>query len=106
MHEASAKTARRSWIGQPVKRNEDARFLTGRGQYVDDIVVPGMLHAAMVRSPYAHALVKRIDSSRALELPGVYGVITGQDLIGVIEPERGSTYPKGGSWYYMATDVA
>src|SRR5436190_5231834 len=97
---------RRSWIGQSVKRNEDARFLIGRGQYVDDIVVPGMLHAAMVRSPYAHALVKSIDYSKALEIPGVYGVITGEDVKAAIQPEKGSSFPKGGTWYYIATDRA
>jgi 2-furoyl-CoA dehydrogenase large subunit len=106
VQEHGVGTGPRSWIGQPVKRNEDARFLTGRGQYVDDIVVAGMLHAAMVRSPYAHARVKSIAVSKALELPGVYGVITGADVVGVIEPEKGSTYPSGGTWHYMATDTA
>ena len=62
-------TARRSWLGQSVLRNEDERFLIGRAQYVDDITMPGLLHAAMLRSPYAHALIKRIDYSKALEMP-------------------------------------
>src|SRR5581483_10679285 len=108
MHEvpASPASVRQSWIGRPVLRNEDARFLTGRGQFVDDISVPGVLHRAIVRSPHAHARITRIDSSRALAMPGVYGVITGEDVLGVIEPEKGSTYPKGGSWYYIATDTA
>src|SRR6266508_961841 len=97
---------RRSWVGQPVLRNEDQRFLTGQGQYVDDIVLPGMAHAAMLRSPFAHALIKRIDYSRALEIPGVYGVITGEDVMPLIEPEKGAQYPRGGVWYYMATDRA
>src|SRR5207245_1577399 len=60
----------------------------------------------MVRSPYAHALVKRIDYSKALEIPGVYGVITGEDVQAAIQPEKGSSFPKGGTWYYIATDRA
>jgi 2-furoyl-CoA dehydrogenase large subunit len=106
MMSAEASTERRSWIGQRVLRNEDRRFLTGQGQYVDDIVLPGMAHAAMLRSPYAHALVKRIDYSRALEIPGVLGVITGDDVVALIEPEKGAQYPRGGVWYFMATDRA
>ncbi|MBM2811804.1 MAG: molybdopterin binding oxidoreductase large subunit [Chloroflexi bacterium] len=100
----TAPAERRSWIGQRVLRNEDARFLTGQGQYTDDIVLQGMAHAAMLRSPYAHALIKKIDYSKALEIPGVYGVITAEDVVPLIEPEKGSQYPRGGVWYYMATD--
>jgi len=108
MHPAKEKimaaNTPRSWLGRPVPRNEDFRFLTGRGQYVDDLKVPGMLEAAMLRSPCAHAVIKRIDYSRALELPGVYGVITGEDVVPLIEPARATTYPAGGEWYYIATD--
>jgi len=93
-----------SWLGRSVLRNEDSRFLTGRAQYVDDIRMPGLIEAAMLRSPYAHALIKRIDYSRALEIPGVHGVITGEDVVPLIEPAHGSTYPAGGDWYYIATD--
>src|SRR5687767_5464180 len=95
----TAEPERPSWIGQSVRRNEDPRFLTGRAEYTDDIVVPGMLHAAMLRSPYAHAVVKRIDYSAALALPGVHGVITGEDVARLTAPEVGRTYPSGGSWY-------
>ena len=77
----TAAPPRRSWLGQPVLRNEDARFLTGRGNYVDDIRMAGLLEAAMLRSPYAHAAIKSIDYSRALEIPGVHGVITGADVV-------------------------
>jgi len=100
----TAAAPRRSWLGQSVLRNEDSRFLTGRAQYVDDIRMPGLLEAAMLRSPYAHALIKRIDYSRALEIPGVHGVITGADVVPLIEPARATTYPAGGEWYYIATD--
>src|SRR5215470_6465265 len=67
-------------IGHSVKRKEDPRFIRGRGHYVDDIKLPGMLYMDIVRSPYAHANIKKIDASRALALPGVLAVITGKDL--------------------------
>ncbi|HZT07637.1 MAG TPA: xanthine dehydrogenase family protein molybdopterin-binding subunit [Chloroflexota bacterium] len=105
-HSMGPAEARRSWLGRSIPRLEDGRFLTGTGQYVDDISVPGMLHAAMLRSPYAHARIVRIDYRRALEMPGVHGVITGEDVAAVTEPEKGSNYPSGGSWRYIATDRA
>lgn len=67
-------------IGHSVKRKEDARFLRGKGTYVDDVKLPGMLFMDIVRSPYAHARILNIDASRALALPGVLAVITGKDL--------------------------
>jgi carbon-monoxide dehydrogenase large subunit len=67
-------------IGLSVKRREDRRFLTGRGRYVDDLRLPGMLHAAIVRSPHAHARVVGIDKRRALALPGVVAVLTMAEL--------------------------
>jgi carbon-monoxide dehydrogenase large subunit len=67
-------------LGKAVKRKEDARLVRGQGRYLDDIVLPNMLYLALVRSPYAHARIKRIDKSRALALPGVHLVITGEDL--------------------------
>jgi carbon-monoxide dehydrogenase large subunit len=66
-------------IGQPVRRVEDQRFLTGRSRYVDDIQLPHMLHGAVVMSPHAHARIRGIDASEALKLPGVACVLTGQD---------------------------
>ena len=68
------------WVGQALRRKEDPRMITGRGRYVDDMVVPGMLYMAVVRSPEAHAKIVSIDASGAKELPGVYGVFTGEDL--------------------------
>ncbi len=67
-------------MGHSVKRKEDPRFLRGKGRYVDDIKLPGMLYMDIVRSPYAHANITRIDASKALALPGVLAVITGKDL--------------------------
>ncbi len=67
-------------IGQSVKRVEDDRFIRGRGNYVDDITLPNMLHMAILRSPLAHARLNSVDTSRALEVEGVVAVVTGKDL--------------------------
>jgi carbon-monoxide dehydrogenase large subunit len=67
-------------VGTARKRKEDVRFIQGRGNYVDDIKLPGMLSGDFVRSPYAHARIKAIDASAALELPGVIAVLTAADL--------------------------
>ena len=67
-------------IGCSRKRREDPRFIQGKGNYVDDVKMPGMTFGAMVRSPYAHAKIKRIDTSRATALPGVIAVITAEEL--------------------------
>ncbi|HZX88725.1 MAG TPA: xanthine dehydrogenase family protein molybdopterin-binding subunit, partial [Reyranella sp.] len=67
-------------IGQSLRRLEDARFLTGRGRYVDDIVVADCLHGHVLRSPHAHAVIKRIDVSPAA-LAGVRAVYTHADLL-------------------------
>jgi CO/xanthine dehydrogenase Mo-binding subunit len=68
------------YFGRPLERREDNRLVTGRQQYVDDIVLPGALGAALVRSPFAHARIRSIDASDALALPGVRLVLTGEDL--------------------------
>ena len=67
-------------IGQSIKRKEDARFVRGKGTYVDDVRLPGMLYLDIVRSPYAHATIRWINSEKALKVPGVLAVITGKDL--------------------------
>ncbi|MDJ0753403.1 MAG: aerobic carbon-monoxide dehydrogenase large subunit [Ardenticatenaceae bacterium] len=67
-------------MGHRMKRKEDPRFIQGRGQYVDDVKLPGMLYMDIVRSPYAHAKILDIDASAALEMDGVLAVITGKDL--------------------------
>ncbi len=68
------------YIGKPMKRVEDPRLVTGTGKYLADIQLPGMLHAAILRSPYAHARIKGIDVSEAAKMPGVVAVFTGQDF--------------------------
>ncbi|MBZ0286822.1 MAG: molybdopterin-dependent oxidoreductase, partial [Anaerolineae bacterium] len=67
-------------MGHRMKRKEDPRFLQGKGHYLDDVKLPGMLHMDIVRSPYAHARILNIDASAALAIPGVIAVITGKDL--------------------------
>ena len=67
-------------MGHSMKRKEDPRFLQGKGNYVEDVSLPGMLWMDIVRSPYAHAKIVSIDASKALAIPGVLAVITGKDL--------------------------
>ena len=67
-------------MGHSMKRKEDPRFLQGKGNYVEDVTLPGMLWMDIVRSPYAHAKIVSIDASKALAIPGVLAVITGKDL--------------------------
>jgi len=67
-------------VGQPIKRREDPRLMTGEGNFVDDVKLAGLTHAVVVRSPYGHANIKSIDTSRAKKMPGVIGVFTGEDL--------------------------
>ena len=73
-------TAQGHTLGDRMPRKEDGRFIRGKGHYVDDVRLPGMLHSAILRSPFAHAKINSVDTSAALELPGVHAVITGQDL--------------------------
>jgi len=67
-------------MGAEVKRKEDPRLITGRSTYVTDVVLPGMHHVAFVRSPHAHARIRRIDASAATRRPGVFTVVTGEDI--------------------------
>jgi len=100
-------------VGARVARKEDKRFITGAGRYVDDMVVPGMKHAAFVRSPHAHAQIKKIDVKAAQAMPGVIAVLTGKELkadgIGnlicgwMIHSKDGSPM-KMGAWSPLAFD--
>ncbi len=74
------------YVGARIDRVEDPKFLMGLGRYVDDIALPGMAHAAFVRSPYAHARIRSIDTKAAASAPGVYRVLTGTDLVDEILP--------------------
>jgi len=68
------------WVGKRMKRKEDLRLLIGRGNFMDDIRLPNMKHAAVLRSPYPHAWIRGIDVTEAERLPGVHGILTGEDV--------------------------
>src|SRR4030081_1799842 len=101
-------------IGASVVRKEDRRFITGKGRYVDDIKLLGMTHAHFIRSPHAHAKVKGIDSAAAMKMPGVVGVLTGQQIVddkvgnlicGWAITSRDGTPMKMGAWPAMAPET-
>ncbi len=95
------------FVGESVTRVEDRRILTGRGHYVDDVRLPGMLHAAFLRSPFAHARITRMDTTEARNLPGVVAVLTGADIEAVTVPiQVMPQFPDFNSPVYqaMATD--
>jgi len=74
------------WIGRPVRRREDPRFLRGQARYVDDIVLPKMAHMVVVRSRVAHAILRKVDMSAARRANGVLAVVTAADLAGAVRP--------------------
>src|SRR3954462_2487436 len=101
-------------IGASVVRKEDRRFISGKGRYVDDIKLLGMTHAHFVRSPHAHARIKKIDSSAAAKKSGVVAVLTGQQIVDdkignlicgwAISSKDGSPM-KMGAWPAMAPET-
>jgi carbon-monoxide dehydrogenase large subunit len=78
--------ADRKWVGKSIRRVEDPKFLTGRGGYIDDMRLPGMLHATLVRSTHAHARIRSIDVEAARRLPGVVAVVTGAEAAELCGP--------------------
>lgn len=82
----SAPPGGETFVGKSVPRKEDRRFVIGKGRYADDLGVPGLLQAAFVRSPHAHARIRSIDTSEALKIPGVIAVVTGRDLFEFTTP--------------------
>src|SRR5712692_6167566 len=70
-------TPPKGFIGESIKRKEDDRFIRGKGNYVDDIALPGMLHMSILRSPFAHARIRSINTKPAEAVPGVIAVVTG-----------------------------
>ena len=83
-------------LGSPLRRKEDRRLITGRGRYVEDLHFPGMVHAAFVRSPHAHARVVSIDTAAARAMPGVIAVYTARDLPECARPIPPSIAPPAG----------
>jgi carbon-monoxide dehydrogenase large subunit len=93
-------------LGARVKRREDPRFLTGQGNYVDDIVRPGMLHAAFLRSPHAHAEILSVDVDAARELEGVHAVLTAADIAPHCKPMVANSLFDGwqtSEWHALAS---
>src|SRR5262245_36377997 len=101
----AAAGAAPKWVGRSVRRHEDPRLLTGRGAFLDDLKIANVHHAAILRSPYAHARIKRIDMSRALAVDGVVAGLTGQEVRERTKPfSVVATAPI--HYYCMATDKA
>lgn len=99
-------------VGQSVRRVEDPRFLLGSANYVDDVKLPGTLHIAFVRSPHAHAKIKKVDTEKAREMPGVRRIFIGAELAPHLKtlglPFREEIFPKTVfkqcTWHCMAVD--
>jgi CO/xanthine dehydrogenase Mo-binding subunit len=90
------------FIGRAVSRVEDPSLLTGHTEFIDNMVLPGMLHCAILHSPHAHARIKSIDTSEAEKLPGVMAIVTGEDAKRWSNPA--ATVPEGWGTYCLATD--
>src|SRR3989337_1293564 len=86
MPDTAKSSTPKKWVGRSLRRTEDKRLLTGKGQFVDDIKLSGMYHAAVLRSPYPHAIIKAVDTSEALKMPGVRAVLTGEDVARMSSP--------------------
>ena len=77
-----------SYVGAALSPRETKKLVLGRGSYIGDLTMPGLLHAAFVRSPHAHAQIRRIDVDTARRQPGIVAVLTGHDLARVTAPFR------------------
>ncbi len=95
-----------TYIGAPIRRQEDVRFLTGKATFVDDVKVPGMLHAAILRSPHAHARIRSIETAGALAIPGVVAVLTFQDIAPLAKRIPIRLYPLPGLERYLQYPLA
>src|SRR6476661_390915 len=94
------------WVGQPIRRKEEDRLVRGKGIFVDDQKLTGMLHIRFVRSSYAHAKIARVDVSKAAALPGVVCTLTGAEVKGMVNPfiEIGPDVGQKIADYPMAVD--
>ena len=95
----------RNWVGKSIRRLEDPKFLRGRGGYIGDMTLPGMLHVAVLSSPYAHARITGINTDAALAAPGVHAVITGAQAAELTDPlpDFGPN-PAAHTWRCLAVD--
>src|ERR687885_1199579 len=105
MTETREESAERKWVGKSIQRVEDPKFLLGRGGYIDDFGLEGMLHAALVRSPHPHARIKSIDVEEARRLPGVVAVVTGAEAAELCDPMPDfGPAPAEHEWRCLAAD--
>ena len=95
-----------TYIGAPLRRREDVRFVTGQGEYLDDVRLPGLLHAAILRSPHAHARIRSIDASAALAMEGVTAVFTYADMAELSKPIPMRVFPLPGLDEYLQTPLS
>src|SRR5262245_41909556 len=95
-----------TYIGAPLRRREDVRFLPGKATLVDDVKLPHMLPAATLRSPQAHARIVAIDASRALAISGVAAVFTFQDMMAYAKPIPIRLYPLAGLERFLQYPLA
>src|SRR5918998_2167967 len=92
------------WVGRSIERVEDAALLTGAGRFIDDLGVrPGTLHAAVLRSPYAHAVIRWVKTDAARRAPGVYAIVTGVEAMALSSPLLAGVKAPVNSWP-MAVD--
>src|SRR5256714_3460769 len=96
-------------IGARIARLEDGPLLVGKGRFIDDITLPGVLHAAFVRSPHPHAAIRGVDARAALALPGVHAVLTLDDLAPVLAKRRMLRHSNSGTpldryWSFALAD--
>src|SRR5262245_30105530 len=86
------------FVGRSMQRREDSRLLTGRGQFIADLTLPGILHAVFVRSQIAHGRIRSIDVAKAAAMPGVVHVLTGADLLRILPPVAGAQLSLPSKW--------
>ena len=91
------------WVGKRVRRKEDAALLTGRTRFIEDLVLPGMLHCAILRSPFPHARIVKLDAAEASAQEGVVAVVTGEDAMRWSQPAASA--PEGWGTHCIASDV-
>src|ERR1700724_2012673 len=103
---ATASNPPATWVGQPIRRKEEDRLVRGKGIFVDDQKMTGMLHIRFVRSSYGHAKIVRLDVSKAAALPGVVCTLTGAEVKGMVQPfiEIGRDGGQKSADYPMAAD--
>jgi CO/xanthine dehydrogenase Mo-binding subunit len=93
------------WIGRSIRRVEDPKFLRGQGRYLDDVVLPGMLNAVVLRSPHVHARITAVDAEAARRAPGVVAVLTGPEAVEIVGPLPDSgPAPDKHVWRVLAAD--